>query len=290
MLLGEFNHSIDEKGRLIIPARLRDDLGEKFVICNGLEGCLFVYSQEEWSKFVAELETLPRMNKDARIFKRYFFGSASEGSFDKQGRVLVPPSLRKAANLEKDVVLVGVQDRVEIWDKEKGQWIAKQDVGTTSYSEKEKGQASDSFKRACFNWGLGRELYTAPFIWIPAGIVSIQQKENRYITTDRFSVDSISYNEEREINGLVILNGKRNKVFELKQKVEPQKKREPKKKTETKDIVEAQRKVLEEELDRTGVTIEAVMERYQIKRIEDMTLEIYEKALQGLKKTKTKAA
>ena len=101
MLLGEFNHSIDEKGRLIIPAKLRDDLGDSFVICNGLEGCLFVYSQEEWNKF----------------FKRYFFGSASEGSFDKQGRVLVPPSLRKAAHLEKDVVLVGVQDRVEIWDK-----------------------------------------------------------------------------------------------------------------------------------------------------------------------------
>ena len=116
MLLGEFNHSIDEKGRLIIPAKLRDDLGDSFVICNGLEGCLFVYSQEEWNKFVAELETLPRMSKDARIFKRYFFGSASEGSFDKQGRVLVPPSLRKAAGLEKDVVLVGVQDRIEIWD------------------------------------------------------------------------------------------------------------------------------------------------------------------------------
>ena len=105
MLLGEFNHSIDEKGRLIIPAKLRDDLGESFVICNGLEGCLFVYSQDEWNQFVAELNTLPRMNKDARIFKRYFFGSASEGSFDK------------AAHLEKDVVLVGVQDRVEIWDK-----------------------------------------------------------------------------------------------------------------------------------------------------------------------------
>ena len=84
-------------------------LGYSFVICNGLEGCLFVYSQEEWNKFVAELETLPRMSKDARIFKRYFFGSASEGSFDKQGRVLVPPSLRKAAGLEKDVVLVGVR-------------------------------------------------------------------------------------------------------------------------------------------------------------------------------------
>ena len=111
MLLGEFNHSIDEKGRLIIPAKLREDLGDSFVICNGLEGCLFVYSQDEWNKFVAELETLPRMNKDARIFKRYFFGSASEGSFDKQGRVLVPPSLRKAAHLEKDVVLVGVQEK-----------------------------------------------------------------------------------------------------------------------------------------------------------------------------------
>lgn len=117
MLLGEFNHSIDEKGRLIIPAKLRDDLGENFVICNGLEGCLFVYSQEEWGKFVAELETLPRMSKDARIYKRYFFGSASEGTFDKQGRVLVPTPLRKSANLEKDVVLVGVQDHVEIWDK-----------------------------------------------------------------------------------------------------------------------------------------------------------------------------
>ncbi len=179
---------------------------------------------------------------------------------------------------------------VEIWDKEKGQWIAKQDVGTTSYSEKEKGQASDSFKRACFNWGLGRELYTAPFIWIPAGIASIQQKGDRYITTDRFSVDSISYNEEREISGLVILNGKKNKVFELKQKEETQKKREAKKKTEAKDIAEAQRKALEKELARTGVTIEAVMERYQIERPEDMTPEIYEKALQGLKRTKTKAA
>ena len=117
MLLGEFNHSIDEKGRLIIPAKLREDLGDSFVICNGLEGCLFVYSQEEWNKFVTELEALPRMSKDARIYKRYFFGSASEGTFDKQGRVLVPPPLRKTANLEKDVVLVGVQDHVEIWDK-----------------------------------------------------------------------------------------------------------------------------------------------------------------------------
>ena len=117
MLLGEFTHTIDDKGRLIMPAKLRSDLGESFVICNGLEGCLFVYSTVEWNNFVEKLNTLPSMNKDARIFKRYFFGSASEGTFDKQGRVSVPPSLRKIAHLEKDVVLVGVQDRVEIWDK-----------------------------------------------------------------------------------------------------------------------------------------------------------------------------
>ncbi len=103
---------------------------------------------------------------------------------------------------------------VEIWDKEKCQWIAKQDVGTVSYSEKEKGQASDSFKRACFNWGLGRELYTAPFIWIPAEKVDIKMKGDRYVTSERFSVQSISYNEQREIVSLVIVNSKGYKVFE----------------------------------------------------------------------------
>ena len=141
MLLGEFNHSIDEKGRLIIPAKLRDDLGDSFVICNGLEGCLFVYSQEEWNKFVAELETLPRMSKDARIFKRYFFGSASEGSFDKQGRVLVPPSLRKAAGLEKDVVLVGVQDRIEIWDK--ALWEERSQISEMCIRDRDKTAKAD---------------------------------------------------------------------------------------------------------------------------------------------------
>ena len=107
---------------------------------------------------------------------------------------------------------------VEIWDSEKCQWISKQDVGTTSYSEKEKGQASDSFKRACFNWGVGRELYTAPFIWIGAGNATIQKKDNKFTTSDRFSVKSISYNEQREINALVIVNEKGFKVFEMKPK------------------------------------------------------------------------
>ena len=99
---------------------------------------------------------------------------------------------------------------VEIWDREKKEWVGKQDVGTVSYSEKEKGQASDSFKRACFNWGVGRELYTAPFIWIPAGQTEIQRKgrggEEKYSTNDRFQVKSISYDEERSIDSLVIVN------------------------------------------------------------------------------------
>ena len=93
MLLGEFNHSIDEKGRLIIPAKLRDDLGDSFVICNGLEGCLFVYSQEEWNKFVAELETLPRMSKDARIFSEALRRavSTSRGEFLSRRRSAKQP-------------------------------------------------------------------------------------------------------------------------------------------------------------------------------------------------------
>ena len=82
---------------------------------------------------------------------------------------------------------------VEIWDEEKEQWIGKQDVGTMSYSQKEKGQASDSFKRACFNWGIGRELYTAPFIWIPAGKVSIQKQGDKFVSSEYFSVQEISY-------------------------------------------------------------------------------------------------
>lgn len=173
---------------------------------------------------------------------------------------------------------------VEIWDQEKEQWIAKQDVGTTSYSEKEKGQASDSFKRACFNWGLGRELYTAPFIWVPAGTASIQKKGDRYVTPDRFYVDSISYNAEREIEALVIINGKGRKVYELMKKAEAGKKPEPE------SMLDMQKEALERELNRTGVTLEAVLERYQIKKLEDMTPELYEKALKGLKRTKTKEA
>ena len=119
LLTGEFNHSIDPKGRLIIPSKFREILGEDFVITKGLDGCLFLYPNNEWKIFEDKLRTLPLTNKNARTFTRFFLGSAVDGGLDKQGRVLISAALREFAGLEKDVVLVGVLDRVEIWDKAK---------------------------------------------------------------------------------------------------------------------------------------------------------------------------
>lgn len=119
MLTGEFNHSIDTKGRLIIPSKFRDILGDDFVITKGLDGCLFLYPANEWKIFEEKLRTLPLTNKNARTFTRFFLGSAVDGGLDKQGRVLISSALRAFAGLDKEVVLVGVLDRVEIWDKAK---------------------------------------------------------------------------------------------------------------------------------------------------------------------------
>lgn len=106
---------------------------------------------------------------------------------------------------------------VSIWDKDKGQWISKEDTGAESFTEKEKGLASDSFKRACFNWGIGRELYTSPFIWINAKDCTIKSNGQKFTSYDSFTVKSISYDKERRINGLQIVNSKTNKVvFDIK--------------------------------------------------------------------------
>lgn len=169
---------------------------------------------------------------------------------------------------------------VEIWDQEKKQWIAKQDVGTTSYAEKEKGQASDSFKRACFNVGIGRELYTAPFIWIPATCANIQKKGDKYMALDHFHVTLISYNEQREISDLTISNSRGEKVFEKKQKTKKAGLTQPDQKL----------KALEEELQRTGVSMETVLGRYHLEEVSQMTAEIYANAMNSLKKTRSKAA
>lgn len=117
MLIGEYEHSLDVKGRLIMPAKLREDMGEKFIITKGLDGCLFGFSQTEWSNFEEKLKTLPLTNKNARDFVRFFLSGAIECEIDKQGRFLIPNNLREAANLDKETVIIGVGTRLEIWDK-----------------------------------------------------------------------------------------------------------------------------------------------------------------------------
>lgn len=119
MLLGEYNHNLDEKGRVSMPSKFRDDLGTTFVVTKGLDNCLFVYSKKEWSTFEEKLKTLPLTNPNARNFIRFFFAGATECEIDKQGRVNIPQNLRDYAMLKKDVCIVGVSTRVEIWDKDK---------------------------------------------------------------------------------------------------------------------------------------------------------------------------
>lgn len=117
MFMGEYNHTIDAKGRLIVPAKFREMLGEEFVVTKGLDGCLFVYPNAEWKNFEDKLKTLPLTNKNARQFTRFFLAGAATCEVDKQGRILLPQILREFAELEKEVVLVGVASRIEIWSK-----------------------------------------------------------------------------------------------------------------------------------------------------------------------------
>ena len=119
MFMGEYNHTIDAKGRLIVPSKFRETLGDTFVVTKGLDGCLFVYDNEEWGIFEEKLKSLPITNKEARQFVRFFLAGAAEVEVDKQGRILVPHVLREFAELNKDVVLIGVASRIEIWSKER---------------------------------------------------------------------------------------------------------------------------------------------------------------------------
>ena len=118
MFMGEYNHTIDAKGRLIIPSEFRELLGEEFVLTKGLDGCLSIYPMDEWNAFEEKLRALPLTNKNARTFSRFFVAGATSCELDKQGRILVPATLREFAGLEKDVVLTGNINRIEIWSKE----------------------------------------------------------------------------------------------------------------------------------------------------------------------------
>lgn len=183
---------------------------------------------------------------------------------------------------------------VQIYDEQKKQWISKMDVGTESYTEKEKGQASDSFKRACVSVGIGRELYTAPFIWIAASKVNIQSRGDKYITYDKFKVKDIVYNDNREIIGLTIFNQDGKIVYSLCASNEH---------TANPEIISttspmqkapsptAERvKQMNSELERTGVALDTVLSRYQVNSVEEMTEPMFTNALNSLKKTRKKVA
>lgn len=117
MFMGEFHHNIDDKARLVMPSKFREELGDTFVITRGLEGCLFVYSNNEWKMLVDKLKKLPFTKKDARAFLRFFLSGAQECMLDKQGRIIIPSPLVSYANLKKECVVIGVNDRLEIWSK-----------------------------------------------------------------------------------------------------------------------------------------------------------------------------
>lgn len=118
MFIGEYQHSLDSKNRVIMPARFREKLGDNFVMTKGLDNCLFIYTLDEWDKVEEKLKNLPLTNKDGRAFVRFFFSGASEGETDKQGRALIPSTLKEYAKIEKDVVIIGVSTRIEIWSVE----------------------------------------------------------------------------------------------------------------------------------------------------------------------------
>ena len=123
MLIGEYEHTLDAKGRISMPAKLRRDMGEVFILTKGLDGCLFAFSPNEWKNFEEKLKSLPLSDKNARNFVRFFLAGATECELDKQGRFLIPNNLRKSANLDKEAVIIGVGTRLEIWDKQT--WMSK---------------------------------------------------------------------------------------------------------------------------------------------------------------------
>ncbi len=133
MFMGEFHHNIDDKGRLVIPNKFRSELGERFIITRGLENCLYVYSMNEWNNLVSKLKSLPFTKKDARIFIRSFFSGATECEFDRQGRINITSPQVSYADIEKECVIIGANDRIEIWS-DKG-WNNFMDINSSKLED-----------------------------------------------------------------------------------------------------------------------------------------------------------
>ncbi len=133
MFTGEYQHTLDGKGRVIIPSKLRDGLGDRFVITRGLDQCLFVYPNSEWVRLEQKLKQLPFTKSDSRAFTRLFFSGAMEVEADRQGRVLIPNNLREYAGIEKEVMFIGVSNRVEVWSEDA--WKGYFDQANENYEE-----------------------------------------------------------------------------------------------------------------------------------------------------------
>ena len=136
MFIGEYAHAIDAKNRIIIPSKFREDLGDKFVITKGLDGCLYAYPMDEWRILEDKLKKLPLTSKDARAFVRFFFSGANEIEIDKQGRSVIPQNLLEYAHIEKGSVSIGVSTRLEIWGKEKWNDYNESDIDFNEIAEK----------------------------------------------------------------------------------------------------------------------------------------------------------
>ncbi|MBU5314741.1 division/cell wall cluster transcriptional repressor MraZ [Clostridium bornimense] len=136
MFIGEYGHAIDAKNRIILPSKFREGLGEACIMTKGLDGCLYVYPREEWAILEEKLKSLPLTSKDARAFVRFFFSGANEMTFDKQGRTLIPQNLMQYAGIVKEVVSIGVSNRIEIWSKEKWNSYTESDINMDEIGEK----------------------------------------------------------------------------------------------------------------------------------------------------------
>ena len=133
MFMGEYQHALDEKSRLIIPAKFREELGEIFIVTRGLDNCLFVYPKTEWEVLANKIKSLPMAQGDARAFVRLLLSGATECELDKQGRIVIPGNLREYAQIEKEVYIIGVSTRVEIWSKDN--WEKYADHAMKSYAD-----------------------------------------------------------------------------------------------------------------------------------------------------------
>lgn len=136
MFIGEYEHALDSKNRIIIPSKFREEIGDNFVLTKGLDGCLYAYPLNEWKVLEEKLKKLPLTSKDARAFVRFFFSGANEISIDKQGRALIPQNLIKYADINKELVSIGVSTRIEIWSKEKWNEYNDSDMDMDAIAEK----------------------------------------------------------------------------------------------------------------------------------------------------------